>query len=110
MIEEIKRMGCDSQFDVAGEPQKLTQGKLVKEKGPRVETRRFPLIKQYNDFDNLIPSLTPKTDAILMDVRRILADVLDFGYGESGTTTNGVYIFARRTKKGIKLRVLPVKN
>lgn len=100
-------MGCDSQFDVAGEPQPVK--KLVKDKGPRVDTRRFPVIKQYTDFDNLQPSLTPKTDRIAADVRRILADVLDFNYGESGTTVDGVYIAARRTKKGIKIRVFPTK-
>jgi hypothetical protein len=101
-------MGCDNQFDVAGEPQPTLRGginsrpakvtKLVKDKGPRIQTTPFPP-------GLLNSSLTPKTDRIAMDVRRILADVLDFNYGESGTTVDSVYIHARRTKKGIKLRV-----
>lgn len=66
-------------------------------------------LKQYTDFAGLLPPLTPKTDRIAAELVRIVADVLDFEYDYSGTTVDSVYIHARRTKRGIKIRVFPIE-
>ena len=55
-------------------------------------------------------SLTPRTDKIARDLIRVVADVLDFGYPESGTNVAGRYMEARKTKKWIKIRVGNARN
>jgi hypothetical protein len=56
-------------------------------------------IERFSDMKNTLDNLTPRVNAIAKDLLRVVADVHDFGYSESGTTVNGLYIHVTRGDK-----------